>query len=125
MAGTNDIAWWTAQTDMGKVADKMMALVDDVLAKHGEVGVIVGTIAPMSSKVAASVNRDRAELTNEFNQALKAKVSGHAASGTRLWLADVNAKLTLADLYDGIHPTRAGHDKVANAWLEVLEPLLP
>jgi lysophospholipase L1-like esterase len=125
MAGTNDIAWWVAPgTTMSQVADAMLGLVDHLLGLNPNLAVIVGTIAPMSSTIVAEVQLDRAELTNEYNLALTQGVNGHAQHGTRLWLADVNAALTVVDLYDGIHPTREAHDKIGNAWLGVLQPLL-
>lgn len=126
MAGTNDIAWWVAPgTTMDSVADQMLALVDHLLGKNPDMAVIVGTIAPMSSEIVDDIQLDRADLTIEYNTALKQKVNAHAAYGSRLWLADVNAALTIGDLYDGIHPTREAHDKVGDAWLGVLQPLLP
>ena len=54
-----------------------------------------------------------------------AAVAAHPSCGSRLWLSDIHAALTVTDLYDGIHPTREAHDKVADAWLVVLAPLLP
>lgn len=126
MAGTNDIAWWVAPgTTMDSVADQMLALVDHLLGKNPDLAVIVGTIAPMSPEIVDDVKLDRAMLTQEYNDALKVKVNAHSAHGNRLWIADVNAALGLADLYDGIHPSREAHDKVADAWLGVLQPLLP
>lgn len=125
MAGTNDIAWWIAPgTTMTQVADHMLELVDHLLGVNPNMEVILGTIAPMSSEVVAEVQLDRAELTKQYNQALKDGVSAHPQAGTRLWIADVNAALTVSDLYDGIHPTREAHDKVGDAWLGVLQPLL-
>jgi lysophospholipase L1-like esterase len=125
MAGTNDIAWWVAPgTTMPEVADDMLGLVDHLLGLNPNLEVIVGTIAPMSSEIVDDVQLDRAELTKEFNSALKQGVNAHAQSGTRLWIADVNAALGVDDLYDGIHPSREAHDKVGDAWLGVLQPLL-
>jgi acyl-CoA thioesterase I len=125
MAGTNDIAWWVASgTEMSQVADDMMGLVDHMLAFDADLAVIVGTIPPESSTIVQTINRDRAELVTEYNQALTTDVTAHALYGTRLWVADVNGALTVADLSDGIHPTRQAHDKVGDAWLAVLQPLL-
>jgi hypothetical protein len=101
-----------------------MELVDHLLGLNPNMEVVVGTIAPMSSEVVADIQEDRAELTKEFNTALKQGVSAHAQSGARLWIADVNAALGVDDLYDGIHPSREAHDKVGDAWLGVLQPLL-
>jgi len=36
----------------------------------------------------------------------------------------VAGALTLADLYDGIHPSAVANEKVGGAWLDAIEPLL-
>jgi lysophospholipase L1-like esterase len=126
MIGTNNVAWWVAAgADMADVADECMALVDKILALDPKLFLIVGTIPPESSTVVQAINRDRADLANEYNAALKLKVPAHAQYGKRLFFADTNAGLTVADLYDGIHPNATGHDKIGDTWLSVLTPLLP
>ena len=126
MAGTNDIAWWVAPgADMADVADEMLDLINHMLDLDSEMAVIVATIPPMSSEVVSDINRDRAELTIEYNDALLTKVAAHPAYGSRLWSVDVHSGLTVDDLYDGIHPDSDGHDKLADVWLAGLQPRLP
>jgi lysophospholipase L1-like esterase len=102
----------------------MLGLASHILDLDPDLAVIVGTIAPESSQIVADIQRDRAELVVEFNAALGQAVAADPRYGSRLWLADVNGALTVADLYDGIHPTREAHDKIGDAWLSVLMPLL-
>ena len=78
----------------------------------------------MSSAAVPVDGLDRAELVVAYNLALVEQLEAHPDYGTRLWHADVNAALEVADLYDGIHPTREAADAVADAWLAVLVPLL-
>jgi lysophospholipase L1-like esterase len=129
MIGTNNLAWWVADgTVMSDVADECMALVDKILGFDPKLVLIVGTIPPETSKVVAAINRDRADLVNEYNTALKAKVPAHAQYGKRLYLADINAVVTLADLAadnNGVHPNGAGQSRMGDQWLSVLTPLLP
>jgi lysophospholipase L1-like esterase len=126
MIGTNNVAWWVAAgADMADVADECMALVDKMLAFDPKLFLIVGTIPPESSNVIPAINRDRADLATEYNAALKLKVPAHAQYGKRLFFADTNAGLAVTDLYDGIHPNAAGHNKIGDTWLSVLTPLLP
>ena len=126
MAGTNDLAWWLAAgTDMSAVAGNMVDLVSDILDLRADLAVIVASIPPMSSDVISDINRDRAELTVEFNQALANAVAAHGQFGVRLWFVDVHAALSVGDLYDGIHPTLDGHHKIADVWLGGLTPRLP
>lgn len=125
MAGTNDLAWWVASgTQMDDVAAQMIALTEEVLALDPGLVAVVSTIAPMSSLAVPVDQIDRAELVIAYNAALIEQVEAHPDFGTRLWHADVNGALQAADLYDGIHPSRAAHDLVADAWLAVLQPLL-
>jgi lysophospholipase L1-like esterase len=126
LIGTNDIAWWVADgTVMADIADECMALADKILALDPKLLLIVGTIPPESSTVVQAINRDRADLANEYNAALRLKVPGHAQYGRRLFLADTGSALTVADLYDGIHPNATGQVRIGDAWLSVLTPLLP
>jgi lysophospholipase L1-like esterase len=125
MAGTNDLAWWVASgTQMDDVAAQLVALTDEVLALDPELVVVVSTIPPMASMAVPVDEIDRAELVVGYNAALLEQLEAHPEFGTRLWHADVNGALQVADLYDGVHPTRAAHDQVADAWLAVLDPLL-
>jgi len=125
MAGTNDLAWWVADAQSAlSSAEEMMTLVDTILAFGGQMRIIVSTIPPMESEVIDEPQIDRAVLGRQFNAALADLVGVHPERGKRLWLADVYSVLELSDLYDGIHPSREAHDKVGDAWLEVLLPLL-
>jgi lysophospholipase L1-like esterase len=124
--GMNDIAWWVnADVVMTDVAEAAMGIVEKILGFDPTLVLIVGTIPPESSSIVQTINRDRADLVNEYNAALRLRVRAHAQYGTRLLLADTGAALTVADLYDGIHPNATGHQEIGDAWLSVLTPLLP
>ncbi len=124
MIGTNDIAWWIAEP-VSAVADRTFAIVDHLREKLPNAVIVVGTIAPEASAIVEPNENDRAALTVDYNEELKTRAAERDDSGTYVLLADVNAVLTVSDLYDGIHPTREAHDKVAEAWYDVLAPLLP
>jgi lysophospholipase L1-like esterase len=126
MVGTNSLAWWLpGSAKMSDIAARTMKLVNTILGLDSDLFLIVSTIPPMSSKVIKHINRDRAELTKEHNAELVTAVRAHPQYEKRLWLADVHSVLTASDLNDGIHPSRKAHDKVADAWLKTLVPLLP
>ncbi len=121
MIGTNDEAWWTTKTPI-ESKDALMELLEHLLGKLPEKTVIVvATIPPQSSANVEPINMDRADMTIQYNSAAKTAVAAHSAYGSRLFLADVNAVLTLSDLYDGIHPSREAHTKVAGVFYDVMK----
>jgi lysophospholipase L1-like esterase len=127
MIGTNDVAWWVAAgSDMAVFADNAIALAEHILGLDPDMYLMVGTIPPESSSVVAAINRDRADLTNEYNAALKQKVPQNALYGKRMFFADTNNGLVWpGDSYDGIHLAATGNTKVGDTWLSVLTPMLP
>lgn len=124
MIGTNNVAWWLANTAV-EVAAEHDALITQIQGLAPNAWIIVGTIPPESSSVVQIVNIDRAVLVNQFNAAVKANVQARVMAGQKVRLADVNSVLTLSDLYDGIHPAEAANSKIANVWLNAIQPLLP
>ncbi len=120
MAGTNDLAWWTVEQP-AEVADRLAALVDHLLSWRPAVVVLVATIPPLSSELVPPDNRDRAELAGLYDDEIRARFAGCG----RAAVADVEATLTVADLYDGVHPDAAAHDRIADVWYDALRPRLP
>lgn len=118
--GANDLAWWTNMTPAEHVSD-LVTLIDHVLTLLPEQSkVVVATLAPQSSTIVESVGLDRMQMAEDFNHVLRQKVPQHSAFGKRLFLADVRKTLSHEDLYDGIHPTREAHARVAGVFYEVL-----
>jgi lysophospholipase L1-like esterase len=123
MIGTNDIAWWSVQT-AEDLATAHAALVDQIRAARPNAWIVVGSIPPITPANLPPQNRDRAEFGREFNAAVKSRIDARVAAGQKVRYADVNARLTVADLYDGVHPTQAAHAKVADAWYGALAGIL-
>lgn len=124
MIGTNDLAWWCAQT-ASQVADQHALLIDQLLADVPSAWVVVASIPPMSSSIIQPNNVDRAQLGKDYNTQIKIRVDARIAAGKKVRFADVYSVLTVADLYDGIHPTQAAADKVAQVWFDALAPIMP
>ncbi|MBN2527479.1 MAG: hypothetical protein JXR76_13885 [Deltaproteobacteria bacterium] len=125
MAGTNDLAWIVPnRTASLAAARRMLQLVEKTLALNSRSILIVSTIPPISDAKISEPEIERGILFVEYNEMLKRLVSMHAEFGNRLWLADVFSSVTVNDLTDGVHPSRTAYDKVGNAWLEVMLPLL-
>lgn len=124
MAGTNDIAWWCAQS-AGQVADANGVLIDKILADIPNVWVIVGSSPPLTSGIIQPNNVDRAQLIIDYNIELKKRVQTRINAGKQVRVADVASVLTTTDLYDGVHPTEVAADKIAQIWFDTLTPILP
>jgi endoglucanase len=124
MIGTNDVAWWSAQTG-SQIADQNALLIDQILADRPSAWVVVASIPPLSSSIIQPNNIDRAQLGQDYNAALQQRVQTRITAGKHVRWADVYSVLTVADLYDGVHPTEAAADKVAQVWYNALAPILP
>jgi lysophospholipase L1-like esterase len=124
MIGTNDVAWWCAQTG-AQVADTNALLIDQILADLPGSWLVVASIPPLSSSIIQPNNVDRAQLGKDYNAALQQRVATRVAAGKHVRFADVYSVLSLSDLYDGVHPTQVAADKVAQVWFSALSPILP
>ena len=79
----------------------------------------VGTILPQYPP------RPFAEQVAAYNAALPALIEKQRASGQRIRLVDIHAQITAEDLLpDGVHPTRAGMHKIADAWYDAIAAVL-
>jgi lysophospholipase L1-like esterase len=123
IAGSNDIAWWTVET-AEQIGARHNALIDQIQRARPDVWILVASIPPQSSVLVPPISIDRAVLTAEFNEVVRRNVGARVAAGQRVRFVDVNAALTTADLYDGIHPTEAAHGAVAQKFLEAIRAAL-
>lgn len=114
MVGTNDI-WWGAAPD--QAAPRLAALLDDVARRSPEAELVVAAIPPFA-------DRELDGRAVAFNASLRTAVEERRAAGGRVRFVDAHGALDAGDLADGVHPTRPGYDKLADAWYAVLAPLL-
>jgi lysophospholipase L1-like esterase len=118
--GANDLAWWTNLTPAEHVSD-FETLVDhllEILPAHATI--VVSSLAPQSSTIVESVGLDRSQMSDDFNEELRDRIPDHPLYGERVFLADLRPTLSLDDLYDGIHPTREAHARIAGVFHDVL-----
>jgi lysophospholipase L1-like esterase len=123
MIGTNDTAWWTAET-AEQIGVRHNALIEQLRTARPNAWILVASIPPQSSAIIQPNNIDRAVLTQQLNAVIRRNVDARAAAGQRVRFVDVNSVLTTADLYDGIHPTEAAHAKIAQIFLEAIRAAL-
>jgi lysophospholipase L1-like esterase len=113
MIGTNDLAWWTTEEPSAVVA-RVGQILDRIEA--GGARPILATIPPIQDASVPPNGRSRAALVAAYNDGLRALAAQRGVT-----LVDVEAALTLSDLYDGTHPSEAAHDtKIAPLWAAAL-----
>ncbi|HEX6344256.1 AbfB domain-containing protein [Umezawaea sp.] len=105
--GTNDVV---QDHDVPGAPARMGALVDHIRAAAPGADVFVSSLIPLGDPVLEA-------RAASFNAALPDVVR---ARGARVHFVDMHSALTTADLADGIHPTRAGYDKMAARWAAAL-----
>lgn len=108
--GTNDV---TQNYDLANAPSRLSRLIDHVAGVIPDVELFVATLIPQSDAT-------RESRTKTYNAAIPGIVSKQAAAGRHIHLVDMHSALTRADLADGIHPTRAGYDKMATVWFNAL-----
>lgn len=112
--GTNDIY---AHSSAALMADALEALLDRLEHATPTALIAVAEIVPLTDPML----RDAAE---RYNAELRRRVRARQARGERLLLVDQFSGFPLDDLSDGVHPTRAGYDRMAEVWYRAIAPYL-
>jgi lysophospholipase L1-like esterase len=115
LIGTNDLAWWVADaTAPADAAARVGQVIDRVQATGARI--ILATTPPIQDASVPPNGRSRSQLLRDYNAALRTLAAARGVT-----LVDVEAALTLSDLYDGVHPSEAAHDtKIAPLWAAAL-----
>ncbi len=115
MIGTNDLAWWVADaTAPADTAARVGQILDRIAASGARI--TLATTPPISDASVPPNGRSRSQMMRDYNAALRTLAAARGVT-----LVDVEAALTLSDLYDGVHPSEAAHDnKIAPLWAAAL-----
>ena len=62
-----------------------------------------------------------AQIQNQFNPYVQARVNAHALAGRRVKFLNMRAAVPLSDMPDGLHPNQTGYNKMANAWFPAIQ----
>ena len=100
---------------------KLAALIDRLLSIKPDVKILVGSLLP----VAPAWRRD----VTPFNAAIARSIATRAAVGKSVYFVNLNTEAGIDptdsnQLYDGLHPTLAGSQKMATVWFNHLVPIL-
>jgi lysophospholipase L1-like esterase len=123
--GTNDVRSDGDATFVRRFRENLEAILDQVVAHRNPDGstprVLLATIPPVPVEVAGHFDAaSRARVEADINPAIR-EIAGRRG----IPIVD-NHRLFAArpELLPGIHPSEAGYRALANAWYEVLAPLL-
>ncbi|MBL9207460.1 MAG: exo-alpha-sialidase [Opitutaceae bacterium] len=89
------------------------------IGEHSQALLLVATTPPQAAP------RTGWEQVTAYNQSLPATVAARRAAGQRIAWVDLYSAVSPADLQpDGVHPTKAGLEKIAQAWFEAITAAL-
>lgn len=115
LIGTNDML---QNYQVAQAPARLATLIDSIVAGAPERRIILATIPPASDPA-------RNQRIVQYNSALPGLVAEKASQGVLISLVDMYGATTVADLADGVHPSLAGYDKLAERWLAELVNYLP
>jgi lysophospholipase L1-like esterase len=122
--GTNDIL---SLYDLDNAGERLKNLVDKTLDGLPEDGMLyLATIPYMDANDTTYIDPEyftveyMDECVDSYNEKVKALVEEEKADGKNIELADVNSVLTKDDLYDGVHPSKDGYEKLGEFWYGVV-----
>ncbi|MEL3947302.1 SGNH/GDSL hydrolase family protein [Streptomyces sp. LNU-CPARS28] len=107
LIGTNDM---NQNYDIDNAPQRLSRLIDHILAVQPHCELFVATVPPQDNPV-------RERRVRRYNKAVPAVV---AQKGAQVHLVDLNDAMTTADLGDAVHPSQAGHARMAEVWYDAL-----
>ncbi len=105
--GTNDI---NQNYDVANAPQRLSTLIDHILQTKPKVELFV-------AQIITECGEPHTSMVKTYNAAIPAIV---ASKGANVHLVNMHAALTDDDLADCIHPTQAGHTKMAQVWHDAL-----
>ena len=128
MIGTNDINYQYRVNEAPARLDHLISLISNLsTGLKPNAHLIVANLPPIDD----SHNNFRSTPTdfsannriNAFNAMVPGLVAQHRALGERVYFADINSALTTTDIFDGLHPTAAGYDKIGHAFFNAIRAI--
>lgn len=124
--GTNDIL---SAYEIDGFGGRITALANQILAHFDDDDDVlyIATLPPMDANDTTYIKPEIFDVetmddyVNRCNQAIKDAVDDLQSQGKNVELADIASVLTKADLYDGVHPTQEGYEKMGDFWYEIVK----
>lgn len=115
--GTND----AGADDPAGSTDAMTSIVQQLRAHNPHVSVCLAQILPFGSGPDADPELGGLnDFVRDWNDRLRVLAADLSTDGSPVRLADMYSDFDDSDLEDGIHPTRAGAEKMATQWLDCI-----
>ena len=111
-AGTNDAL---RHRSIPAAVNSIKGIIDALRAKNPNVAVLLAKIIPLAD---AGANAQ----VNTLNAAMSGIALEKNTAASRVIVVDMNAAISVADTYDGIHLSSAGEQKMAKKWFGALQP---
>lgn len=121
MVGTNDLVQGWPQDMMRQHMEHAL----ETLHQHaGQAKIYIASVLPVYTVACIPYDFSRISMLNSMIQQL---VQKHAAHGEQVQFVYMfhDSKLVCGDMNDGIHPNKAGYEKMAGVWLRALVTTLP
>ena len=120
MIGTNDLG--SHRREVAPVLADYDTLLTKLTAMRPKSAIIVSTLIPYTGSVEKYPSREQHQ--REFNAALPALVKKHQAAGRQVVFYDMRTKVLPEHISsDGVHPSQAGYNAIADGWFEALQAL--
>lgn len=113
-AGTNDVY---AHATTAAMADELETLLDRLERAAPQALIAVAEILPLTDPALRAV-------ADSYNHELVRRIAMRQARGEHLILVDQSDGFATELLSDGVHPTRAGYERMANVWYSAIGPYL-
>ncbi|MGB3655366.1 MAG: GDSL-type esterase/lipase family protein, partial [Rivularia sp. (in: cyanobacteria)] len=111
MIGTNDTK---SDTNPGRADERLSALIDKITNQSPNAHVLVASIPPLDP----SLRQTQSDNAKIYNAQIPGIVEEKIAAGKKVTFVDVNKALTVDDIFDGVHPSLQGYEKIANSWYD-------
>lgn len=99
--------------DPDHATDRLSALLDQLISDGSDPVILVAQIINAADQATES-------RIQTFNQAVPGIVDRCAKAGHKVMVVDMRS-ITAADLKDGLHPTDAGYQKMADLWFKAIQ----
>ncbi len=124
MIGTNDIL---SLFKLDEAGSRLEALVDSIFEKMPEGGKLyLASLPDMDANDNTYIDKDKFTVesmdtyVSEYNEKVKALADKKQSEGKNIEFCDVHSVIGKEDLYDGVHPSEEGYQKLADYWYDII-----
>jgi len=110
LIGTNNIA----QLQPAEIAiKKLNILINNICQLKPDSKILIASIPPIN-------NTTMNKMVDDYNNRIKLLCTNLRQNNRRITFVDVHSNLSFNDLFDGAHPNKQGHKKIAAKWYEAI-----